>query len=557
MTSVPPPSIPNAEGLTRLGDAVAARGAGARHAKPTRRSRKRVVLISLGVVVVLIIGAVVGDYFYLNSLVHRVNVTTETKTYNDTENILLVGSTTRCGLTHQNAAYGLCSKGVTGVNSDVVMILHLNLTTNQVSILSIPRDLFVPNARTTGANKIDAALYQGPSQLVAAVQEDFAIPINHYVDLNFDTFASVVNVLGGISMYFPMPVFDAYSDLNVRTTGCIHLDGYRALQVVRARHLQYQPKGVGFSHSLWPQEGLSDLARIRRDHEFLKVLATALKARGLSNPITDQRLATAVAPYLTVDSGFSVSHMLSLVEHFHSVSVAGVPELTVPTVLVETGSYLYKGYYYGDVEFPIEPGISSVIDRFLGVAAATNTMDGKPLPAHSSLDVSVVDGSNTPARVPGFVAALRRQGFHVTSVSSATPVGIREETVVYHASNEPTSLAAAQAVVHTLTGPAVMALGHVVAGTQVTVVMGSDAAVVPVTAHAATTTTTTKGHHATTTTTRGHHATTTTTTPSTQITVADPSAVKHDVALSAPTPVTQALAPWDPRSCGPNGTEGP
>ena len=248
--------------------------------------------------------------------------------------------------------------------------------------------------------------------------------------------------------------------------------------------------------------------------------------------------------------------MLSLVEHFHSVSVAGVPELTVPTVLVETGSYLYKGYYYGDVEFPIEPGISSVIDRFLGVAAATNTMDGKPLPAHSSLDVSVVDGSNTPARVPGFVAALRRQGFHVTSVSSATPVGIREETVVYHASNEPTSLAAAQAVVHTLTGPAVMALGHVVAGTQVTVVMGSDVGVVPVTAHA-TTTTTTKGHHATTTTTRGHHATTTTTTPSTQITVVDPSAVKHDVALSAPTPVTQALAPWDPRSCGPNGTEGP
>src|ERR1019366_917603 len=111
------------------------------------------------------------------------------------------------------------------------MILHLNANKHTVSILSIPRDLFVPNARTTGANKIDAALYEGPSQLVAAIQEDFGIPINHYVELNFDTFAQVVDVLGGINMYFPMEVFDAYSGLNITSTGCIHLNGYRALQV--------------------------------------------------------------------------------------------------------------------------------------------------------------------------------------------------------------------------------------------------------------------------------------------------------------------------------------
>ena len=77
------------------------------------------------------------------------------------------------------------------------MILHLNPATDTVSILSIPRDLFVPNARKEGANKIDAALYEGPSQLVAVIQEDFGIPIQHYVELNFDTFANVVNALNG------------------------------------------------------------------------------------------------------------------------------------------------------------------------------------------------------------------------------------------------------------------------------------------------------------------------------------------------------------------------
>ncbi len=122
----------------------------------------------------------------------------------------------QCALSVQNPAYGLCSEGVTGVNSDVILILHLNPSKRTVSVLSIPRDLFVPNARATGANKIDAALYEGPSQLVAAIEEDFGIPIQHYVELNFDTFANVVDTLGGVSMYFPEPVFDAYSGLDIR-----------------------------------------------------------------------------------------------------------------------------------------------------------------------------------------------------------------------------------------------------------------------------------------------------------------------------------------------------
>ena len=228
---------------------------------------------------VLLVAAVGGYALYLNSRVHRITVShlkPAPKKGADvgTENILMVGSTSRCALTVENPSYGLCSEGVTGVNSDVIMILHLNPAERTASVLSIPRDLFIPNARATGANKIDAALYEGPSQLVAAIEEDFGIPIQHYVELNFDTFADVVNSLGGVSMYFPEPVFDAYSGLDVKTTGCIHLDGIQALQVVRARHLQYQAPGITTSDPYyWPQEGESDLARIRRDHEFLRVLA--------------------------------------------------------------------------------------------------------------------------------------------------------------------------------------------------------------------------------------------------------------------------------------------
>ena len=210
-----------------MADAELASPAGAVSRQELRRSRRRgrrkrtavkVTAIAL-TVLVLLVGGVAGYGYYLYSKIHRINVrglTAAPTTGKDagTENILMVGSTDRCALTVQYTAYGLCSQGVNGVNSDVVMILHLNSATHSVSILSIPRDLFVPNARKDGANKIDAALYQGPEQLVAAIQDDFGIPIQDYVELNFNTFANVVNALGGVNMYFPEPVYDSYSDLN-------------------------------------------------------------------------------------------------------------------------------------------------------------------------------------------------------------------------------------------------------------------------------------------------------------------------------------------------------
>ncbi len=275
---------------------------GPRHAKARRFKKTKRALVIFAVLVVLMASGGAAYGWYLNHKVTRIAVRNLTKAPAKgpdlgTENILLVGSTSRCSLSVQATVYGLCAQGVTGVNSDVVMIMHLNPNVPSVSILSIPRDLFIPNARTTGAYKIDAALEEGPSQLVAAVEEDFGIPIQHYVELNFDGFGNVVNALGGIHMYFPEPVFDAYSNLNVTTTGCNYLNGWEALAVVRARHLQYRPPGdTDPDPHDWPQEGQSDLARIRRDHEFLRVMATSRsKALATQSPINNSSPGLSVS----------------------------------------------------------------------------------------------------------------------------------------------------------------------------------------------------------------------------------------------------------------------
>jgi LCP family protein required for cell wall assembly len=454
----------------------------------------------------------------------------------------MIGSTSRCALTVQNPQFGLCSQGVTGVNSDVVMILHLNPANNSLSILSIPRDLFAPNARSEGANKIDAALYEGPDQLIAAIEEDFGIPIQHFVELNFDSFMNVVNALGGIHMYFPEPIFDSYSGLNIQTTGCIGLNGTSALEVVRARHLQYKPPGVTTTDPYyWPTEAQSDLARIRRNHEFLRVLAAAVKTKGIGNPLTDQALVSGVVGDLTVDSGFSLSDMVSLVLTYHGVNVNSAPQLTLPVQVDQFGNYVYKGGSYGDIEFPSESQDHAAVDQFLGLKANADTYSGGALPSPSAITVAVMNGSGTYNQASDTAASLKALGFNIGTVGDSTPVGREAETVVYYSSKSHANLAAAQAVANSMSGSVIMAMDptQVQPGSQVTVVTGTQFSVNP--PPATVTPTSAAGNTGATTTTPTTSSTTTTTSG----------------AFQPPTTTVEPLAAWDPRSCTASGGEGP
>ncbi len=524
---------------------------GPAHAAPKARSRKRTVAWVTGttaLVLVLVAGVAAGYGWYLNHEIHRIdlrNLTSAPVKGDDagTENILMIGSTDRCALKVQNPAYGLCSQGVNGVNSDVVMILHLNPANHTVSILSIPRDMFVPNARSDGANKIDAALYQGPDRLIAAIEEDLGIPIQHFVELNFDSFINVVQALGGIKMYFPEPVYDAYSGLNIQTTGCLSLNGTQALQVVRARHLQYKAPGVTtHDPNYWPQEAQSDIARIRRDHEFLRVLAAAVKAKGLSNPITDQQLVAGVVGQLTVDAGFSASAMIDLVLGYHNVDVNSAPQLTVPVSVDQFGNYVYQGGSYGDIEFPAQPQDHSAVDQFLGLKSNNeDTYSGGTLPSPSTVTVSVLNGSGAPNQATTTAQSLQALGFHIGTIGDSPPVGREAETVVYYAAKTPAQLATAQAVANAMSGAVIMAVDptQVKAGSQVTVVTGTD---FTVNAPPATSTTAPSGA----------------TTPSTTATSTsgNSSNTGSSGAFQAPTPTVEPLQPWDPRSCTPSGGEG-
>ncbi|EQD61268.1 transcriptional regulator, partial [mine drainage metagenome] len=219
-----------------------------------------------------------------------------------------------------------------------------------------------------------------------------------------------------------MPVFDAYSGLNIPRAGCVHLDGYHALQVVRARHLQYRPASVTTTnHAYWPYELQSDLGRINRDHEFLRVLASSVAKQGLGNPVTDFRLVNSVAGQLEFDNAFTTSDMVHLLLTFHSAKINSAPQLTIPVSVGPNTSYIYAGYPKGEIEFPSLVPDLHAIDQFLQISPDTNTLTGQPLPRPSAVTVSVVNGSGVANIAATTLSSLEALGFRGAGTGN-TPV---------------------------------------------------------------------------------------------------------------------------------------
>ena len=501
--------------------------------KKTKWSRKRKIITSIALIVLAAIALGGWDAWQLYHKLNHIAVGNLSASVGGAENILVAGSTNRCNLTVQNAQWGFCSQGVTGVNSDIIILVHIVPKTHTVTLLSIPRDTFVPNARSGNqAFKIDAALYQGPTQLVKAVEEDFGIPVQHYVEVGFDGFVNVVNAVGGVKMDFPMPVYDSESYLNIQTPGCKVLNGVEALQVVRARHLQYKPANITTSYvRYWPQEPQSDIARIARTHEFLRVLAATVASKGLSDPITDQKLVNALAPQVQVDSGFSTAAMVELMQQFHSVNMSTAPQFTLPISTTAFGGYVYKGYGMGDVVFPSQPSDQQVIDKFLGQSSSINTMTGQQLPSPRSVSVSVINGSGLPQQATKTSEGLQALGFNISGTAgSATPVSSQaQETVVYYANTS--TVGDAEAVANQLTGPVILSQNSsmVTGGANVSVVTGTGLSVNPPPSAAPTPSAKSSAAPATPA-------------PSAAATTAL-------TGLEPPSPAMQGLSPWDPRAC--------
>jgi LCP family protein required for cell wall assembly len=361
-------------------------------------------------------------------------------------NLLVVGSDSRESLDAKDAnRYG----DVGGQRNDTTLVVRVEPDRKRVSMLSIPRDLVVPIAGTGAENRINAALTGGPGELVKTIEQNFDIPIHHYVLVDFDGFRAIVNALGGIDVRFPYPSRDFKSGLDVGEAGCHHLGGGQALALARSRYFSYQLDGV------WHSDPWADLGRIRRQQAFLQALVKAALDKGLTNPVRANAFVGSLVHEVTKDKSMRVSEVIHTGAAFRSFRPSSLATYTIP-VTVSTDHPL------GDVLLLKQPDAQSVVDRFLGRTVA-------PAPTLSaSTQVSVLNALGTTGLAASTATELRRSGYRVATVGNAPSADLSRSQISY----APGGLADAKTLASTLLGGATLVEDPTLATSHLTLILG-------------------------------------------------------------------------------------
>lgn len=165
-------------------------------------------------------------------------------------------------------------------NTQSMILVRVDPAGRQVTMLSIPRDLWVPISGQRGVGKIDTA-YQtgGVDAAIATVQQNFQVHIDDYVWIGLKGLIKLTDAIGGVNLVVTNPVMDDFYPADVNTSspygyyrvallpGPVHLDGVHALQYVRSRHGDLR----------------GDFARSERQQELLLAIKAQAKHLNVAN----------------------------------------------------------------------------------------------------------------------------------------------------------------------------------------------------------------------------------------------------------------------------------
>jgi LCP family protein required for cell wall assembly len=191
-----------------------------------------------------------------------------------------------------------------------MLLVRVVPSTKEVTMLSIPRDLYV-HLSTGGYAKIDGAYsYGGPGAAIATVEQDFGVHVDDYIWVGLLGLIKLIDAIGGIDVVTSNPIMDDYYPSDIYggwpydyervavLAGPQHLDGIHAMQYVRSRHGDLQ----------------SDFGRSARQQQVL--IAIRQKAKQMS-PEDLPAMSAAIGGELKTSIGLpKVAQLLPLAASF-------------------------------------------------------------------------------------------------------------------------------------------------------------------------------------------------------------------------------------------------
>ncbi|MEN8650908.1 LCP family protein [Streptomyces sp. 21So2-11] len=314
--------------MTEQGRTGRIRGTGKRRREPEKRAKALRITAWAAAAVVVLGGTGLGYvYFKLNGNLKSVDINSQlgtdrpTNVDNGSQDILVLGSDSRTG---DNAKYG---KDEGGARSDTAMIVHVYEGHKKASVVSIPRDTMVsrPECTSEGGQKDPGGQRQmfntayevgGPACAVKTVEKMSGIRMDHYIEVDFSGFKTLIDDLGGVEITTKQAINDNKSHLDLKP-GTHTLTGEQSLGLVRTR------KSVG--------DG-SDLGRIQLQQAFIKALINQVKDVGVfTNPKKLYDLANTATKTVTTDSELSsVNELVTFANGLKGIGAGDMKMVTLP-----------------------------------------------------------------------------------------------------------------------------------------------------------------------------------------------------------------------------------
>ena len=284
---------------------------------------------------------------------------------------------------------------VGGARADVIMLIQLVPAEGRALVLSIPRDLRVA-VEGHGNQKINAAYAFGQGPLmVSTIQNVLEIPVNHYVEVDFVGFASMVDEVGGIELDFAYPARDLKSGFAVEA-GTQLLDGQSALAMARSRSYQELRDGS------WVFVEANDIGRTQRQQRLLVALLSELRSPSGVFELDDT--ITALAEHVSVDPALLDIDLVDFLLDFRELSPGSIETVTLPTT-----TEVIDGVFF---EVLAEPEGEAVLDTFRGAGPLEAAVAGP-------IRVMVLNGNGVAGAAGSVADDLEVKGFEITGVGDA------------------------------------------------------------------------------------------------------------------------------------------
>ena len=297
-------------------------------------------------------------------------------------NVLLIGADSR--------------KGTNSGNTDVMMLLSLNRKTKQLKLVSFLRDsyLYIEGKDNSYCTKLNAAFSMGgPETLVQTIENNYKIDIDNYVIVNFESFKSIIDAMGGVTV----DVQQYEADYNYKKFKIelpvgegVTLNGEQALCFCRIRGCDSD----------------GDVSRTRRQRQVIDSIISRVKEASISDL---NKYIDILLPY--VETGYSEGQILSLGikavtggwANYERTQLQMPPEdcrtsgsanMWIWVVDYQLAAPKLQMEIYGQSNITIEDGRTSIIDVYRG---ANYTGSGNSVNNNNSSDETEVPDTTIPA----------------------------------------------------------------------------------------------------------------------------------------------------------------